>query len=95
MSFSSTPPLSADQRIQHLETTLISVMTQVTDLRSELQSLRSQRDDLQQRLEELEEDVNVHQESAVQANTYRLSLHNDRLDALDGGPDEQQDDVSD
>ena len=87
MSFLSTPPLSADQRIQQLETTLFSVMTQVTDLRSELQSLRSQRDDLQQRLEELEEDVNVHHESVLQS-------HAVRLDALDGGLDEQPDDDS-
>ena len=88
MSFSSTPPLSAEQRIQQLETNMISVLTQVTELRSELQSLRSQRDDLQQRLEEVEEDVNVHHESVLQS-------HAIRLDALDGGLDEQQDDVSD
>ena len=87
MSFSSTPPLSADLRIQQLETTLFSVMTQVTDLRSELQSLRSQRDDLQQRVDDLEEDIHVHHESAIQH-------HAVRLDALDGGLDEQPDDDS-
>jgi chromosome segregation ATPase len=92
---SSLPVPSPDQRFQQLESAVFSLIAQVAELTSELQSLRSQRDDLQQRLEELEEDVNVHQESAVQANTYRLSLHNDRLDALDGGPDEQQDDDSD
>jgi len=95
---SSLQILSPEQRIQQLESTLISVMTQVQDLDRQLRSSLAERADLQQRMDRLEalqgmaEDVIYDNNEELQE---RLDVHDDRLDNLDGGPEEQQNDDSD
>ena len=95
---SSLQILSPEQRIQQLESNLISVMAQVQDLDRQLRSSLAERADLQQRLDRLEaltgmaEDLIFDNNAELQE---RLDVHDDRLDNLDGGPEEQQNDDSD
>jgi chromosome segregation ATPase len=82
---------SPEQRIQQLESTLMSVLTQLQDLTRDLQSSRTERADLQRRVDWLEEEqLCSSQNIETDLNDLRL-----RVDDLDGGPDEQQIDDSD
>ena len=95
---SSLQILSPEQRIQQLESNLISLMSQVMDLDRQLRSSLAERADLQQRMDRLEalqgmaEDLIYDNNAELQE---RLDVHDDRLDDLDGGPEEQQNDDSD
>ena len=95
---SSLQILSPEQRIQQLESNLISLMSQVMDLDRQLRSSLAERADLQQRVDRLEaqslmaEDLIHDNNEELQE---RLDVHDDRLDDLDGGPEEQQNDDSD
>ena len=94
---SSLQILSPEQRIQQLESNLISLMSQVMDLDRQLRSSLAERADLQQRVDRLEalqgmaEDLIFDNNAELQE---RLDVHDDRLDNLDGGPEEQQNDDS-
>jgi regulator of replication initiation timing len=99
---SSLQILSPEQRIQQLESNLISVMAQVQDLDRQLRSSLAERADLLQRLENVEDQVtddvlddlnDLHGRLNVQLAI--LNVHDDRLDDLDGGAEEQQNDDSD
>jgi chromosome segregation ATPase len=92
---SSLQILSPEQRIQQLESTLISVMTQVQDLDRQLRSSLAERADLLQRLENVEDQVDDDVLEDLNNLHGRLNDHENRLYDLDGGPDEQQNDDSD
>ena len=88
----SSPHLpSPEQRIQQLESTLMSVLTQLQDLTRDLQSSRTERADLQRRVDWLEEEQQCSSQN-IETDLNDLRL---RVDDLDGGPDEQQNDDSD
>ena len=60
---SSLEILSPEQRIQQLESTLISVLTQVADLTRQLQLSLTEPADLQERVEQMESSgVEAHEE---------------------------------
>jgi chromosome segregation ATPase len=80
-----------EQRIQQLESTLMSVLTQLQDLTRDLQSSRTERADLQRRVDWLEEEQLCSSQN-IETDLSDLRL---RVDDLDGGPDEQQIDDSD
>jgi chromosome segregation ATPase len=82
---------SPEQRIQQLESTLMSVLTQLQDLTRDLQSSRTERADLQRRVDWLEEEQLCSSQN-IETDLSDLRL---RVDDLDGGPDEQQIDDSD
>ena len=86
----SFPQPSADQRLQQLESTVMSLQTQVADLTRELQSARTQREELQVRLDEQEE-IN---ENSAQNHECRLIQLERRVDNVDGGQDGEQYDDS-
>jgi peptidoglycan hydrolase CwlO-like protein len=95
---SSLQVLSPEQRIQQLESNLISLMSQVMDLDRQLRSSLAERADLQQRVDRLEALTDMAEEVIYENNAElqeRLDVHDDRLDNLDGGPEEQQNDDSD
>ena len=90
---SSLEILSPEQRIQQLESHLLSVLTQLADLTSQLQST-------QQRVKEMELEANELVSSQAHDADWeelqgRINDHENRLYDLDGGPDEQQIDDSD
>ena len=90
---SSLQILSPEQRIQQLESTLLSVLTQLADLTSQLQST-------QQRVKEMELEANELVSSQAHDADWeelqgRINDHENRLYDLDGGPDEQRNDDSD
>ena len=89
---SSLPLLSPEQRTQQLESTLMSVLTQLQDLTRDLQSSRTERADLQRRVDWLEDVGLPHSIESIETDLNDLRL---RVDDLDGGPDEQQIDDSD
>jgi chromosome segregation ATPase len=95
---SSLQIFSPEQRIQQLESNLISVLAQVQELDRQLRSSHAERVDLQQRLDRLEALTGMAEDLIFENNAelqQRLDVHDDRLDDLDGGPAEQQNDDSD
>jgi hypothetical protein len=90
---SSLEILSPEQRIQQLESHLLSVLTQLADLTSQLQSTQQRVADL----EELELVSGQVYEADMEELQGRLNVHDklQGLDDLDEGPDEQQNDDSD
>ena len=92
---SSIPVLSPEQRIQQLESTVLQLISQVAGLTSELQSARADHQTLLSDMEQLEFVSGGHHEQDMEELQGRLNAHDDRLDDLDGGPDEQQNDDSD
>ena len=92
---SSLQILSPEQRIQQLESNLISVMAQAQDLDRQLRSSLAERADLLQRLENVEDQVTDDVLDDLNNLHGRLNVHDDRLDNLDGGAEEQQNDDSD
>jgi regulator of replication initiation timing len=95
---SSLQIFSPEQRIQQLESNLISVLAQVQELDRQLRSSLAERADLQQRLDRLEALTGMAEDLIFENNAElqeRLDVHDVRLDDLDGGPAEQQNDDSD
>ena len=91
----SMPVLSPEQRIQQLESTVLQLISQVAGLTSQLQSARADHQSLVNDMEQLEPVSGGEHEQDMEELQGRLNAHDDRLDDLDGGPDEQQNDDSD
>ena len=91
----SIPQLSTEQRLQQLESTVISLLTQVSELSRQLESARSQRDDLQRVCDSLAHLSDMEQyidEADLQNLPDRLDDLTTRVTEIDGGPFEQEDD---
>ena len=88
----SIPQLSTEQRLQQLESTVISLLTQVSELSRQLESARSQRDDLQRVCDSFEHMEQYILEADLQNLPDRLDDLTTRVTEIDGGPFEQEDD---
>ena len=90
----SIPQLSTEQRLQQLESTVIILLTQVSELSRQLESARSQRDDLQRVCDSFEylEQYRYILEAELQNLPDRLDDLTTRVTEIDGGPFEQEDD---
>ena len=84
------PVLSPEQRIQQLESTVSSLISQVNELTRELQSTRTEREELQDDLGEM---AQTHSDLAHDYGN-RLSRIERRVDDVDGGDEEQYNDSS-
>jgi chromosome segregation ATPase len=91
----SIPVLSPEQRIQQLESTVLQLISQVAGLTRELQSARADHQSLARDMDQLVPVSGQEHEQDMEELQGRLNAHDDRLDDLDGGPDEQQNDDSD
>ena len=91
----SIPVPSPEQRTQQLESAVLQLISQVAVLTRELQSARADHQSLVNGMEQLEPVSGPEHEQDMEELQGRLNAHDDRLDDLDGGPDEQQNDDSD
>ena len=88
----SIPQLSTEQRLQQLESTVIILLTQVSELSRQLESARSQRDDLQRVCDSFEHMEQYILEADLQNLPDCLDDLTTRVTEIDGGPFEQEDD---
>ena len=91
---SSLPVPSPDQRFQQLESAVFSLIAQVAELTRDLQSARNQREALQRQLDELTETVEMNEGCTDQTQEVLSDLKL-RVDDLDGGVQDRQQDDSD
>ena len=84
------PHLSTEQRVQQLESTVISLLTQVSELSRDLQSARTQLADLQPAAHWFEQ-VNEDLDEILQFHPDRLDNRETRVTEIDGGGPCQED----